>query len=50
MNDLLDNLTITQAKEPTEAELLEEAKAWGFNTVDEWIDAVTKAHDSAKDE
>lgn len=35
------------SKGPTEEELLEEAKAWGFDSVDEWLKAMTKAHDEA---
>ena len=43
----MKDLKITKSTPPTDAELLEEAAAWGFDSVQEWLDAMTEAHDAA---
>lgn len=32
-----------KAEPPTDEEMLEEAKAWGFDTVEEWLAAMDEA-------
>ncbi len=35
---------VIESREPTDAELLEEAHAWGFDNVADWIAAMNQAH------
>lgn len=48
---LLDNAQIQECPAPTEAELLKEAKAWGFDDIETWIASLSDVYDrSGKDQ
>ena len=52
INDSFDRMRVlaSQSPEPTDAELLEEAHAWGFNNVADWMAAMDQAYLEAEGE
>lgn len=47
MSLLLENATISEARTPTDAELIKEAKAWGYESWDAYCKAQAEACDEA---
>ena len=45
-----DSLELKQASEPTQDELLQEAQAWGFDTIEEWAIAMEDAYREYEEE
>lgn len=46
---LIDGKQLEQAQEPTEQEMLDEARAWGYETVEDFFHAIDEAEREAEE-